>query len=189
MAVSLTNFLDSGCIVASSLALTAWAAAFNFGSAWTAILGAIGANAFGAAVGALIGGFLTDKFGRTTIYKYNLLVYAAGVFIAMVAVNLPMVVVGVVLSGLSVYYHGRTAGTVARTEVKFRELSEAEILAYVESGEPMGKAGSYAIQQKGASFAERIEGDFYNVVGLPVAALLALLRSEFGITSLDIMNF
>lgn len=76
MAVSLTNFLDSGCIVASSLALTAWAAAFNFGSAWTAILGAIGANAFGAAVGALIGGFLTDKFGRTTIYKYNLLVYA-----------------------------------------------------------------------------------------------------------------
>ena len=94
-----------------------------------------------------------------------------------------------VLSGLSVYYHGRTAGTVARTEVKFRELSEAEILAYVESGEPMGKAGSYAIQQKGASFAERIEGDFYNVVGLPVAALLALLRSEFGITSLDIMNF
>ena len=49
MAVSLTNFLDSGCIVASSLALTAWAAAFNFGSTWTAILGAIGANAFGAA--------------------------------------------------------------------------------------------------------------------------------------------
>ena len=102
MAVSLTNFLDSGCIVASSVALTAWAAAFGFGSTWTAILGAIGANAFGAAVGALIGGFLTDKFGRTAIYKYNLLVYALGVFIAMVAVNLPMVVVGVVLSGLSV---------------------------------------------------------------------------------------
>lgn len=94
-----------------------------------------------------------------------------------------------VLSGLSVYYRGRTVGTVARTDVKFRALSEEEILAYVESGEPMGKAGSYAIQQKGASFAERIEGDFYNVVGLPVAALLELLRSEFGITSLDIMNF
>lgn len=102
MAVSLTNFLDSGCIVASSTALTAWAAAFGFGAGWTAILGAIGANAFGAAVGALIGGFLTDKFGRTIIYRYNLLVYALGVFIAMIAVNLPMVVVGVVLSGLSV---------------------------------------------------------------------------------------
>ena len=102
IAVSLTNFLDSGCIVASSVALTAWAAAFGFGSMWTSILGAIGANAFGAAVGALIGGFLTDKYGRTIIYKYNLLVYALGIAIAMCAVNLPMVVVGVVLSGLSV---------------------------------------------------------------------------------------
>lgn len=102
IAVSLTNFLDSGCIVASSVALTAWAAAFGFGATWTAILGAIGANAFGAAVGALIGGFLTDKFGRTIIYKYNLLVYALGVLIAMVAMNLPMVVIGVVISGLSV---------------------------------------------------------------------------------------
>ena len=102
IAVSLTNFLDSGCIVASSVALTAWAAAFGFGSMWTSILGAIGANAFGAAIGALIGGFLTDKYGRTIIYRYNLLVYAIGVAIAMCAMNLPMVVVGVVLSGLSV---------------------------------------------------------------------------------------
>ena len=77
-----TNFLDSGCIVASSVALAAWAVAFNFGSAWTAILGAVGANAFGAAVGALIGGFLTDKLGRKFIYTYNMLVYATGVFIA-----------------------------------------------------------------------------------------------------------
>ena len=102
IAVSLTNFLDSGCIVASSTALTAWAAAFGFGATWTAILGAIGANAFGAAVGALIGGFLTDRFGRVIIYKYNLLVYAVGILIAMCAMNLPMVVVGVVISGLSV---------------------------------------------------------------------------------------
>lgn len=94
-----------------------------------------------------------------------------------------------VLSGLSVYFRGRTAGVTARTDVKFRELSESEILAYVESGEPMGKAGSYAIQQKGASFVERIEGDFYNVVGFPVAALLALLRTEFGINTLDFINF
>lgn len=102
IAVSLTNFLDSGCIVASSVALTAWAVAFSFDSTWTAILGAIGANAFGAALGALIGGFLTDKFGRTIIYKYNLLVYAFGVGLAMCAVNLPMVVCGIVISGLSV---------------------------------------------------------------------------------------
>lgn len=102
IAVSLTNFLDSGCIVGSSVVLTAWAAAFGFDATWTAILGAIGANAFGAAVGALIGGFLTDKFGRTIIYKYNLLVYALGVAICMCAVSLPMAAVGIVLSGLSV---------------------------------------------------------------------------------------
>jgi len=102
VAVSLTNFLDSGCIVASGTALTAWAAAFGFDATWVAILGAVGANAFGAAVGALIGGFLTDKFGRKFIYTYNLLIYALGVFIAMVAVNLPMLLIGIVLSGLAV---------------------------------------------------------------------------------------
>lgn len=108
IAVSLTNFLDSGCIVASSCAMTVWAAAFGFDKfadpqqIWVAILGAIGANAFGAAVGALIGGFLTDRFGRKLIYTYNLLLYASGVFICMIALNLPMLVIGIILSGLSV---------------------------------------------------------------------------------------
>ena len=68
IAVSLTNFLDSGCIVASGVALAAWAIAFNFDNVWVSILGAVGANAFGAAVGALIGGFLADRFGRKFIY-------------------------------------------------------------------------------------------------------------------------
>ena len=94
-----------------------------------------------------------------------------------------------VFSGLSVYFRGRICGDAARTDVKFRELSYEEIFSYVESGEPMGKAGSYAIQQKGASFVERIEGDFYNVVGLPVAALFSLLSSEFGIRATDIMSY
>ena len=61
IAVSLTNFLDSGCIVASGVALAAWAIAFNFDNVWVSILGAVGANAFGAAVGALIGGFLAES--------------------------------------------------------------------------------------------------------------------------------
>jgi septum formation protein len=94
-----------------------------------------------------------------------------------------------VYSGLAVYYKGRTVIRAARTDVKFRELSEREIMAYAESGEPMGKAGSYAIQMKGASFVERIEGEFNNVVGLPLVTLLALLREEFGIASDDFMNF
>lgn len=93
-----------------------------------------------------------------------------------------------VYSGLAVYYKGRTVTRAARTDVKFRELSEREIMAYAESGEPMGKAGSYAIQMKGAAFVERIEGEFNNVVGLPLVTLLALLREEFGIVSDDFMK-
>ena len=94
-----------------------------------------------------------------------------------------------VYSGLAVYYKGRTVTRAARTDVKFRELSEREIMAYAESGEPMGKAGSYAIQMKGASFVERIEGEFNNVVGLPLVSLLSLLREEFDLRSDDILDF
>ncbi|MBR7161074.1 MAG: septum formation protein Maf [Clostridia bacterium] len=94
-----------------------------------------------------------------------------------------------VYSGLAVYYKGRTVCRAARTDVKFRELSEAEIASYVASGEPMGKAGSYAIQMKGSAFAERIEGEFNNVVGLPLVTLLALLREEFGILPTDVLGF
>ncbi len=94
-----------------------------------------------------------------------------------------------VYSGLAIYYKGSIFTRSARTDVKFRELSEREILAYVESGEPMGKAGSYAIQMKGAAFVERIEGEFYNVVGLPVSTMLSLLRDTYGIELLDIAAY
>ncbi len=91
-----------------------------------------------------------------------------------------------VWSGLAVYYNGRIECRAARTDVKFREISEREIMAYVETGEPMDKAGSYAIQMRGAAFVERIEGEYYNVVGLPVAELLSLLREEYALTLLDV---
>lgn len=94
-----------------------------------------------------------------------------------------------VYSGLAVYYKGKTVCRAARTDVKFRELSEAEISAYVASGEPKGKAGSYAIQMKGSAFVERIEGEFNNVVGLPLVTLLALLREDFGIMPMDFLGF
>jgi septum formation protein len=66
------------------------------------------------------------------------------------------------------------------TKVYFRKITQAEIDAYVRSGEPIDKAGAYAIQGLGAVFIERIEGDFYNVVGLPICALAESLRT-FGI--------
>ena len=63
-----------------------------------------------------------------------------------------------------------------RTEVRMRTLSKKEVESYVASGEPMDKAGSYAIQGKGARFVESISGCYYNVVGLPVARLSAMLE-------------
>ena len=69
------------------------------------------------------------------------------------------------------------------TEVTFRELSEEEIAAYVATGEPLDKAGAYGIQGKGALLVSGINGCYYNVVGLPLAGLMNMLRrleSEVG---------
>lgn len=62
------------------------------------------------------------------------------------------------------------------TQVCFRELTLQEIQHYVDSGEPMDKAGAYAIQQKGALFVNAIEGDYFNVVGLPLLKTVQLLQ-------------
>lgn len=62
------------------------------------------------------------------------------------------------------------------TVVRFRELSLREIEAYVESGDPFDKAGAYGIQSKGALFVESINGDFYNVMGLPLCRLGIMLK-------------
>jgi len=71
---------------------------------------------------------------------------------------------------------GASAGGVERTEVLIRFLDEPEISAYVAGGEPMDKAGSYAIQDCGAALVEQVRGCFYNVVGLPVVRLCDILE-------------
>ena len=63
------------------------------------------------------------------------------------------------------------------TDIHFRPLSEKEIARYVQSGEPMDKAGAYGIQGGAALFCERMVGDYYNVMGLPVCRLGQVLRS------------
>ena len=65
---------------------------------------------------------------------------------------------------------------VSVTKVKFRDLSEKEIKDYIKTGEPMDKAGAYGIQEKGCVLAERIEGDFFNVVGLPIVKVHSALQ-------------
>ena len=85
-----------------------------------------------------------------------------------------------VYTGIAAMYKGKLAMDVSETFVTFRKLSEDDIAAYVATGEPMGKAGSYAVQGKGSLLVEKIEGDYYNVVGLPVARLDDMLKSAFG---------
>jgi len=61
------------------------------------------------------------------------------------------------------------------TRVRFRDLQSVEIDAYVATGEPLDKAGAYGIQEYGATFVEGVSGCYFNVMGLPVVRLLALL--------------
>ena len=80
----------------------------------------------------------------------------------------------------------RNKKTITRsieTKVWFRRLSDEEIRAYVTSGEPMDKAGAYAIQGLGSLFVDKIEGDYYNVIGLPLSALAESLK-DFGVEML-----
>ena len=102
IAVSLTNYLDSGCIVAGASGLTLWAQHFGLSGFAVGLLGALSANAFGAAIGALIGGHLSDKYGRKFIYTYNLLIYMFGALFIIFAMNFPMLLAGFLIMGLSV---------------------------------------------------------------------------------------
>ncbi len=70
------------------------------------------------------------------------------------------------------------------TDVYFRPASEAELLAYIRTGEPLDKAGAYGVQGRGALLVERLDGDFFNVMGLPVLRLSRML-ARFGIHLLN----
>jgi septum formation protein len=79
-----------------------------------------------------------------------------------------------VMGGIALRENGEERTAVAVTRVRFRELSEADIERYLASGEWRDRAGGYAIQELGAMLVEEIEGDWFNVVGLPVPALIRL---------------
>jgi septum formation protein len=85
----------------------------------------------------------------------------------------------VVVSGLCLVTPGWEVLDHASTRVAFRELDARDLAAYVSSGEWQGRAGGYAIQGRGASLVEWIEGDYLNVVGLPAALLVRLLAERF----------
>src|ERR1051325_6151892 len=83
-----------------------------------------------------------------------------------------------VLTGIALLTEKATEVDVEMTEVRFAPMNEAEIDWYVATGEPMDKAGAYAIQGKGSRFIEGIKGDYFNVMGLPVRLLYDLIKNR-----------
>ncbi len=74
---------------------------------------------------------------------------------------------------------GKQISNCGDTKVYFRELTDDVIRAYIDTREPMDKAGAYGIQEKGCMLVDRIEGDYFNVVGLPIGQLLWDLKQNF----------
>ena len=82
-----------------------------------------------------------------------------------------------VMTGVAVSYQGKVISEVCVTDVVFRKLTLEEIKAYVATGEPLDKAGAYGIQGRGAVLVEKIDGDYNNVVGLPLTKVYSILKT------------
>lgn len=90
-----------------------------------------------------------------------------------------------VLTGLAVISSGKIVRHVEITQVMFNQLNEREIAQYIASGEPLDKAGAYAIQGFAARWIPRIEGCYFNVVGLPIARTISVLAEAQAAIALD----
>lgn len=86
-----------------------------------------------------------------------------------------------VVSGICVRSKDKVYSEAVTSTVYMRELSDREIEKYVDVWKPLDKAGAYGIQEMAGSFVSRIEGDFYNIVGLPLCRLVEILKDEFNI--------
>jgi len=86
-----------------------------------------------------------------------------------------------VISGICLTYNGKSVTAHEVTEVVFDTMSDGDIATAVTLGEPLDKAGAYAVQGIASLFIKELRGDYFNVVGLPVNLLVKTLKSEFGI--------
>lgn len=102
IAVAMSNYIEAGSIIAIATSLGFWQAELGFGDLTAGLLAAFSANAFGAAIGAMLGGPLSDKLGRKFIYTYDLVVFMIGILLAAFAVNVPMLFLGFILTGIAV---------------------------------------------------------------------------------------
>lgn len=150
--------------MAGASGLSLWTKAFNLNSLQVGLLGALSANAFGAAAGALIGGWLSDRYGRKFIYRYDMLVYLIGTVLVILAGNFPILLLGFIVTGLAVG-GGIPAGWTAAAE----------------SGGGLNRAASVGISQFGWSLGPVI----IFAIGAVVSPLgVAGARILFGILTI-----
>jgi septum formation protein len=81
-----------------------------------------------------------------------------------------------VLTGVAVSRDGKTGVGMERTGVKFSEMDDSEVEFLAKMGDPLDKAGAYAVQAQAALFIEQIRGDYWNVVGLPISLVYRLIK-------------
>lgn len=99
---AMTSYIDAGSIVAGAAGLSLWQAYLGMDGYQMGLLAALSSNAGSAAVGALIGGRICDKYGRKFVYTYDLLIYIIGMLLIVFGINYPMLLIGYVIVGLGV---------------------------------------------------------------------------------------
>jgi inositol transporter-like SP family MFS transporter len=102
ISVAMSNYIEAGSIIAIAVSLPLWQQKFGVDDFAVGLLAALSANAFGAAGGALVGGWLCDKYGRKFIYTYDLLLYMLGVLLAVFAFSYAMLLLAFLITGLAV---------------------------------------------------------------------------------------
>lgn len=155
IAVSMSNYIEAGSIIALATSLAFWQEYFGFSNWAVGLVAALSANAFGAAIGALIGGPLGDRYGRKFIYTYDLILYMVGTLLVIFAVQAWMLVLGVILTGIAVgagvpvawtYIaeqapHARRARHVGTAQLAW-SLGPAVVFAVATALVPLGLLGS-----------------------------------------------
>ena len=102
IAASMANYIDAGSIVAGAAGLSLWTTYLHMGDIKLGLLSALSSNAVSAAIGALIGGYICDKYGRKLVYNYSMLFYMLGMLLIIFSYNFPMMLSGYIIVGLAV---------------------------------------------------------------------------------------
>ena len=124
IAIAMANYIEAGSIIAAASSLSLWQAYLNIDNVQLGLLSSLSANALGAAIGALIGGPITDKLGRKFIFKYDLLLYMLGMLVIILSFNFSMLLIGTIIIGIAVGIGVPVAWTYIAEEAPEKERAK-----------------------------------------------------------------